>query len=207
MRSEHYIGNRHCARPDNIRRLAFTLVELLVVIAIIGILISLLMPAMQRARESARRTQCASQLRQMGIGLDNFMTSRGTNARFPDAADEPSATPALPSIAAVLGKFIENNNTALICPSDATYYPTDGLSYEYARSTLVDLTVTVDPVTGLCRGRTRQEVLNPSTGPSQGKQLKSSTVSIGNDFDNFHGPANSTGSRNMLFLDCHVEAP
>ncbi|HEY2762143.1 MAG TPA: hypothetical protein VGI75_15400, partial [Pirellulales bacterium] len=73
--------------------------------------------------------------------------------------------------------------------------------------TLVDLSVTVDPNIGLCRGRTREEVLNPSTGGSKGQQLKSSIVMIGNDFDDFHGPSGGTGSRNMLFLDCHVESP
>ena len=73
------------ASEANDKRLGFTLVELLVVIAIIGVLVALLLPAVQMAREAARRSQCTNNIRQIGLAVHNY---ESTFARLPTADKE-----------------------------------------------------------------------------------------------------------------------
>ncbi len=89
---------------------AFTLIELLVVIAIIGILIALLLPAVQAARESARRNQCANNLKQLGLALLNYESVKHS---FPPGVigNGPDGGPGRVSWTIHLYPFLEETST------------------------------------------------------------------------------------------------
>ena len=156
----------------------FTLVEILVVIAIIGVLVSLLLPAIHATREASRRTSCLSNLRQIGLAMEQYLD---VNKRYPKAAQVPSVTPDRPDLADLLGGFSENNRDLFACPSDREYFPVEGISYEYPSFRLA--------------GKTRRQLA---------KQRPLDQVWVTYDFEHFHGPSGLEGARNVLYADAHV---
>ena len=93
-------------------RRGFTLVELLVVIAIIGTLVGLLLPAVQAAREAARRSQCQNNMKQLGLGVLNFESA---SRKLPspgqcDSTGSSSTTYFVHSIATMILPYIEQTN-------------------------------------------------------------------------------------------------
>ncbi len=104
-----------------LRRQGFTLIELLVVIAIIAILISLLVPAVQKVREAAARTQCANNLKQFGLALHNY---EGAHKSFPGMG----VTPNLTSVQTALLSYVEQENLKnLYDPSQALFFQVAGV--------------------------------------------------------------------------------
>lgn len=215
-------------------RRAFTLVELLISIAIIGVLVALLLPAIQYARESARRSRCLSNLHQIGVAFQQYLDVHGQRCKYPYAAQVPSVsiyTPPRPSIVTVLGDFVEagalaKDNPVFSCPSDMlpdsdsarlakgyqTYYEREGLSYEYDAARL--------------SGYTREQVVARAQRQRPGRsgmirRRGAEDIWILYDLNTFHGnsvfdPAQSDldvtdlidlgeTARCFLFMDGHAE--
>ena len=97
------------------RPAAFTLVELLVVVSIIAVLIGLLLPAVQASRAAARRTQCASNLRQVGLAMGQFCDAH--RGQFPDTSHNQAGDVEQSWIYTV-APFMESVDAIRICPDD-----------------------------------------------------------------------------------------
>jgi prepilin-type N-terminal cleavage/methylation domain-containing protein/prepilin-type processing-associated H-X9-DG protein len=109
----------------------FTLVELLVVIAIIGILVALLLPAVQAARESARRAQCMNNLKQLGIAMHNFESAKKS---LPAGSGYTRVEPKGNWVVAI-APFIEE--TGVFSKYDFTKYSDESPNRELAATTVI----------------------------------------------------------------------
>ncbi len=198
-------------------RSGFTLVELLVVIAIIGMLVGLLLPAVQSAREAARRTECKSNLKQVGIAMTMYL-DRKSRGKFPDAAILPSeelifftpTRPIKPSLAKVLGPYSEDNRNIFKCPSDVYYFQKNTQAMEKLKQNLAAIGRSIPndapdeyktlPYEGLSyefparrlANKTREEALVSRSGAAGA----TSKLWVAYEFEAFHG-----GGLGALFTD------
>ncbi|MCK5113968.1 MAG: type II secretion system protein [Phycisphaerae bacterium] len=187
-------GTRGASRHQRICLKGFTLIELLVVISVIGLLVTIMLPSLGRARGLARRVACAGNLHAIAVGFRMYLDS--SNDIMPYAAEMPSlglvysgATIPYPRIVDVLAKSVEDGNT-FKCPADTepaaktgkTYFESEGSSYGYW---------TIHGGQHVDRG-----FLTDRFGAAN--------VPVMNDYEAFHGEPGTLGSANYLFADCHV---
>jgi prepilin-type N-terminal cleavage/methylation domain-containing protein/prepilin-type processing-associated H-X9-DG protein len=192
-------GDRRMHPPTS-RQRGFTLIELLVVMAIIGILVALLLPAIQRVRNRAMKTECSSNLHQIGLAIHMYCDNN--KGAFPIAADfpgidiDPTTGLLLPPVnsPSLVAPYVEENLKVWDCPMDynkppspyaPSYYATIGLSYEYFGVQISRL-----------NNKTLLRVVE-TTG--------SSKTLMAADLDPVHGPLFTQSSRNYLYCDGHLE--
>ncbi|MFH0795445.1 MAG: DUF1559 domain-containing protein [Candidatus Omnitrophota bacterium] len=206
--------NKILSRPP---RHGFTLIELLVVIAIIALLAAMLLPALSQAREKARKAQCTSNLKQIGLAF--YMYCQDNDDIFPTDTDFTSYD-AKPTYARLLLPYI-NNKKVFVCPNDRRPLtsPSYGGIVSYAYNTNLWTDVFRLPV-GTCLPIKIGNIMNPA----QVIVLCPNTRRVDGDwynninvlaegyawFENFNGNGvlgareHSNGA-NLLFADGHVQ--
>ena len=166
--------------------IAFSLIELLVVIGVIGILISLLMPALSRAKGKANDTKCISNLRQIGIALTIYADEY--QGKLPFAERRPTnpvnPTNVLPRIVDVLSNYVAGTMVIFRCPRDRFgFFEKEGSSYEWNYQANGQPIVLPGTIAGIPRPAVKARLMY--------------------DYENFH-PGRTNGTKNVLHGDGHV---
>lgn len=179
---------RHAYRP------AFTLIELLVVIAILGVLFSLLLPALGRSKQSAQSIACVSNLHQIGVALMAYVDDN--RDRLPVCAGYlPSHQPYLPSLAVTLFPDSETN-LVFKCPGDRKIFAVERTSYEW--NFWLNGAPYFEPEWALIHTNEAMVIVNTLFGGR-------SNTPLSGDADAFHPPAGATTGKNALYFDGRVE--
>jgi prepilin-type N-terminal cleavage/methylation domain-containing protein len=166
------------------KKVKFTLIELLVTLAVIALLAAILLPALNMARERAKKGACLNNLHQIGLALNMYVADN----RFimPYCTMRPSDPPAgeegLPGIVEILKPY-SGGKDVFCCPGDVDkkWFKREGISYEW-QSTLIN-------------GRKVDE---------KSLTLLDFRSPIMFDYENFHGKSGSTKSRNYLYLNARA---
>ncbi|MGI6418213.1 MAG: DUF1559 domain-containing protein [Thermoguttaceae bacterium] len=170
----------------------FTLVELLVVIAIIGILIAILLPAVQAAREAARRMSCTNNLKQIGLALHNY---EGTHRSFPPGSSGPasSSAPTPPyrhGWVAMTLPWIEQDNVRKAYSIDASWYDPPNASV-----ILIPLTVYHCPSADFGRTATSK---SPAFGSRSAAAWDYANVNLSSYVPGYSGTANAERRKGVM---------
>ncbi len=177
------LGERAGVRASVQHKSAFTLIELLVVIGIIAILAALLLPALGRAKESARGAACLSNLRQIGVALQLYVDAN--NQRLPFMRDKSlTITNEFPGPDDVLRAELGNTNV-LRCPSDRQQlFETTGASYSW---------------NNLLNGQMADQL------SVLGMKFDAHAMPVFFDKENFHAARGANKAVNYLYADGHIK--
>ncbi len=193
-------------------RRAFTLIELLIVMAIISVLAGLLVPAVAMARKAARRTECASNLRQIAYGFESYL--QDNHSVYPAADDPVSTSPAYwlwmgRGWRRVLMPYLEGVQQVLYCPDDETAPGKwENTSYGYSLA-FYHTPKQIDAMSSAADTYSNPVRTIPQS--SDAVAFPSQKVLVGEWLSN-HSPVGNDqgwwcweGARNCLFTDDHVE--